>query len=73
MNTIIEGAVYIYTCGLPVGCHGHPYRVLRLNVLDVPNYQNKVLVEALTGPDAGLWFVCSPANFHVRYRQEGQG
>lgn len=73
MNDIIEGAVYIYTCGLPVGCHGHRYRVLRVGVMDVPNYQKKVLVEALTGPDAGLWFVCSEENFRVRYQPEGQG
>jgi len=31
-------------------------------VIDVPSYQEKVLVEALTGPDAGVMFTCSPAN-----------
>lgn len=66
---IQEGAVYTYTADYPVGCKGHRYRVLRVNVLSVPSYTTTVLVEAIDGPDAGLWFVCSPWNFSIRYRR----
>lgn len=63
---IVVGAEYTYH-GLPLNCQGHRYQVLAL-VLDVPSYQQKVLVQALSGPDEGLLFVCSPANFSTRYR-----
>lgn len=64
---IIAGRRYTYTAEIPRGCAGQEYRVHRF-VLDVPSYQQKVLVEALTGNDAGLWFVCSLENFARRYK-----
>ena len=67
IEDIHEGKEYIYTCGIPAGCIGHRYKVHR-HVLDVPAYQTKVLVEALTGKDRGSWFTCSLANFAVRHR-----
>lgn len=62
----IAPGVYIYQSGIPAGCKGHEYRLHRF-VIDVPSKQRKVLVECLTGPDAGLWFVCSVSNFCRRY------
>lgn len=71
--TITLDAVYAYQAELPRGCKGHQY-VPRRFVLDVPAYQQKVLVECLSGKDAGLWFVCSLMNFARRYRRvEVQG
>ncbi len=64
---IIEGREYIYTLEKPEGCQGQRYKVLRF-ILDVPSYQQKVLVKALTGRDKGMWFVCSLANFSLRYQ-----
>lgn len=64
---IVEGAEYLYLAATPAGCRGQRYRVLRVDVLAVPANQYQVLVEALTGPDRGLWFVCSPWNFSMRY------
>lgn len=69
---IVEGAVYIYTKNWPDGCQGKRYRVLRINVMAVPEYQKKILVEALEGPDRGLWFVCSPHNFTTRYEPDSE-
>lgn len=66
MFRIIAGRDYLYTGDLPKGCRGQRYHVHGF-VLDVPSYQEKVLVEALTGRDRGLWFTCSPANFAQRY------
>lgn len=63
---IKEGAVYEYTCHQPSGRFGAKYRVDRF-IQDVPSYQWKVLVECLTGPDAGIWFTVSPSNFSYRY------
>ncbi len=63
---IIEGGLYTYVRGIPECCHGERYRLHR-RVLDVPSYQHKVLVEALTGPDKGLWFTCTLDNFSTRY------
>ena len=63
---LVEGGLYEYRAAHPEGCAGCLYRLHRI-VLDVPSYQHKVLVEALTGHDAGLWFVCSVANFCTRY------
>jgi hypothetical protein len=63
---IIEGATYRYTAPHPRGAKGQLYRFVRM-VLDVPNYQQKMLMEALGGDDRGLWFVTTPANFETRY------
>jgi hypothetical protein len=68
-SSIVVGAFYSYSGAIPPGCHGHRYRVLGF-VLDVPVNVQKVLVEAQTGPDAGLLFVCSPINFSLRYIPE---
>lgn len=64
---IVTGAVYEYTAASPEGCRGKHYYAHRI-VLDVPSYQRKVLVEALDGPNEGLWFTCSVMNFARRYR-----
>lgn len=66
LSQIVPG-LYEYASEKPEGCRGHHYRVHR-SVLSVPTYQHMVLVEALDGPDTGLWFVCSLANFAPRYR-----
>ncbi len=63
--TITPGKTYVYV-GTDNRYKGHLYRVHR-HVIDVPVYDTKVLVEPLTGPDAGQWFVVSPANFAMRY------
>lgn len=63
---IVAGQVYLYTGKIPPGCLGHQYLVEALAVF-VPVYQNVVVVRALTGPDAGKWFVCSDNNFRTRY------
>jgi hypothetical protein len=63
---IVEGATYTYVVDLPRGCKGKHYRVLFF-VVDVPSYAEKVCVEAIDGPDAGLRFTCSPSNFAMRY------
>jgi hypothetical protein len=65
-SDLIEGWEYIYARDLPRGCKGQRYRLHR-EVVHVPTYQHLVLVEALTGWDKGLWFVCSVSNFLVRY------
>jgi hypothetical protein len=57
---------YRYLSRIPAGCQGHTYRLIA-PVLDVPSMQRKVLVEALTGPDAGELFVCTVDNFTRRY------
>src|SRR5438132_10371895 len=67
-DDIVLGRDYVYVCGFPIEAKGHLYRAHKF-VLDVPSYQQKVLVEALTGDDKGLWFTCSIANFCVRYRR----
>jgi len=66
---IVEGATYLYVADSPPCCKGHRYRVAKF-ILAVPAYQEQVLVEALSGPDAGLWFACSPWNFSTRYVPE---
>jgi hypothetical protein len=67
-NVVIEeGREYEYVGGIPQGCKGHRYRVDGF-VLSVPVYQIGVLVKALTGADAGLSIVCTPANFSLRYK-----
>ncbi len=63
---LVMGAVYRYISDSPKGCKGRLYRLHR-EVVDVPSYQRKVLVEALTGPDKGLWFTCVLTNFAMRY------
>lgn len=67
-DEIVEGGVYAYMCGIPRGVYGEKYRVVKNHVLDVPSYQYKVMVEALTGRDKGKVFVCTPANFVHRYK-----
>lgn len=61
------GKEYVYVCGIPKGCAGERYKVIAF-VLDVPSYQKKVLVQATTGKDLGLLFVCSQGNFVMRYK-----
>ena len=67
LREIELGRLYEYVGGIPIGCAGELYRPHRL-VLDVPVYSWKVLVEALSGNDRGLWFTCSIDNFCRRYR-----
>lgn len=62
-----KGNIYEYAGGKPENCQGHLYQILGF-VLYVPVYTRLVLVEALSGPDKGLKFVCSPANFASRYK-----
>lgn len=66
---IVEGAVYVYVNPRPEWAVGHRYRVHRI-VVSVPSYQEQVLTEGLTGRDEGKWFVCSLANFAVRFKME---
>lgn len=70
IRTEVLPGIYVYANGYPVECIGRRYRVHRM-VLDVPTYQRKVLIEALDGSDAGLWFVCSVSNFFHRYQPAG--
>lgn len=63
---LVEGATYRYTASQPAKATGHLYKLVK-EVLDVPSYQRKCLVECLTGPDRGLWFTCSLSNFAGRY------
>ena len=58
--------LYVYARGIPTECKGFTYRLHRA-VKDVPSYQTNVLVEAIDGPDAGLWFTVSVNNFQRRY------
>lgn len=67
--TISQGAVYLYTGGLPVGRKGHRYRVLGF-CIDVPVNNQKVLMRCLSGPDQGLLFTVTPINFARRYAIE---
>ncbi len=60
------GGVYTYTASMPLGCDGENYLVVDC-VKDVPAYQDKLLIRCLSGPDKGLLFVVSPANFVSRY------
>jgi hypothetical protein len=72
MEEIVDDGIYVYVCGIPRGVMGAKYRVIKAQILDVPSYQKKVLVEALTGKDVGLWFTCSAWNFIHRYRPDHQ-
>ncbi len=67
LDQIVPGAEYTYINPVPAGAMGHRYKVHRI-IWDVPTYQEKVLVEALTGRDKGTWFCCSLNNFCVRYQ-----
>jgi hypothetical protein len=70
---IVEGAEYEYHSAQPSNCTGHRYRVLRL-ATTAPQYQKVVVVEGLTGPDVGEWFVCTYFNFSsFEGVQEGNG
>jgi hypothetical protein len=64
----VEEGIYEYVRGVPIECIGSHYRLI-CQVLDIPSYQHKLLVEAMDGPDAGLWFTCTVANFKMRYRK----
>lgn len=69
---IRAGTEWVYTADLPAGCKGHCYWVHAI-IPDVSDAcvqsrcRLKVLVEALTGPDAGLLFCTSLWNFARRY------
>jgi hypothetical protein len=63
---IITGRDYLYACDYPAGRRGHVYTPVSF-VLDVPSYQQKVLVRCKSGPDRGLRFVVTPSNFSYRY------
>lgn len=65
---IVSGALYRYLLDMPAGCKGGIYRVERF-VLDVPSYQEKILVHCVEGKDKGLWFTCAPWNFALRYER----
>jgi hypothetical protein len=65
-NLVIPGD-YVYTKDIPRGCQGKRYRLHRI-IMDVPTYQRKLLLEALEGPDEGLWFTVTKANFETRYK-----
>ena len=67
IGCIVLGADYLFTGPYPAGCRGHRYRVLGFP-MGVPEYQQKVYVRALTGPDRGKSFVCSEANFATHYQ-----
>ena len=64
---IIEGALYLYASDRPAGCKGMRYRIVKADVVALPSYQHQVLVEALEGPEKGVWIVCSLHNFTTRY------
>lgn len=66
VGRITRGAIYKYIAASPKNCYGETYKVLDF-VIAVPAYQQLVLVKALTGPDKGLKFCCTPANFVLRY------
>lgn len=53
---------YIFIASKPEDCHGHLYRAHAM-AKDIPSYQQKVIVEGITGPDAGDWWSCSLAIF----------
>lgn len=63
---IVARRVYRYLGGLPIGVKGGLYRVLAF-IIDVPSYQEKVLIRCISGPDKGLMFTCTPRNFSHRY------
>jgi len=67
-NHGLAPGLYTYVRGLPVECHGFTYLMHRV-VTDVPSYSSKILVEAIDGPDAGMWFVVSVDNFRRRYEK----
>jgi hypothetical protein len=67
VDRIIQEGIYTYVGNIPTNCKGSHYRVVRVDVLAVPSYQEQILVVALDGPDKGLLFVCSPWNFCQRY------
>src|SRR5215469_2524165 len=69
--TVVMPAVYRYKGELPPECKGHLYKAHRV-VTDVPSYQEKILVEGLTGVDVGLWFTVAPFNFALRYDRVGE-
>lgn len=64
---IVPGRVYRSIADLPRGCKGGLYQVEDF-ILDVPSYQEKVLVRCIEGKDRGLRFSCTPSNFALRYK-----
>lgn len=62
-----KGAVYEYVSEMPSGRRGHLYQCLD-RIRHEPVGQWLVLVQCLTGPDEGIKFCASPANFARRYR-----
>lgn len=66
MCKLIEGEEYVYTGTYPSNCAGQRYRLVRF-VIDLPSYQQKVLVEGVTGPDRGKAFVLSEAVFANKF------
>jgi hypothetical protein len=66
---IVEGRVYKYLSPPAKGqldCRGQLYKVVFF-VRDVPSYQEKVVVQGLTGPDKGQRFACSLYSFATRF------
>ena len=63
-NEIIPDHVYIYTAEYPPGRAGHEYRVFKI-IKQEPSKARQVIVECLTGPDAGVWFCCTPARLRL--------
>lgn len=63
---LIAGRTYRYKGPYPVKCIGALYR-LNLAILDVPSFQTKLFVTAITGPDESLDFCCTISNFTTRY------
>lgn len=61
------GCQYVYAHPYPKGYAGELYYAHRM-VQDVPSYQDKVLVEGLTGRDTGRWFTCSLNYFLTRFK-----
>lgn len=68
LDKVYEGATYTYDHDEPEGRRGFLYLVERVDVPSYPDYSRKVLVEVLTGPDAGIKFVTTPLNFVQRYK-----
>lgn len=64
---IQKGKIYEYIAEVPKCCKGEKYKVVDF-LLAVPAYQQLILAKALTGPDKGLKFCCTPHNFSTRYR-----
>lgn len=71
MCKLVKGAEYVYTSSYPEACRGHTYRLVRF-VVDLPSYQRKVLVEAVTGPDSDSWFTVAEGIFAMKFSLKPQ-